>query len=80
MEFFAASGCDHVMVDMPDSAPSTFQGRYDTIGAAIASSSNPNMVYGVWCSSSHPERWAPQARAPPNGQRPAELTTPRPTA
>ena len=38
MEFFAASGCDHVMVDMPDSAPSAFQGRYDTIGAAIASS------------------------------------------
>ena len=61
MEFFAKSGCDHVMVDMPDSPPDTFRERYDTIGAAIASSSNPNMMFGVWCSSSHPERWAAHA-------------------
>ena len=61
MEFFAASGCDHVMVDMPDTAPDTFKARYEKIGSAIASSSNPNMLYGVWCSSSHPERWAAAA-------------------
>lgn len=61
MEFFAQAGCDHIMVDMPDSAPVTFKGRYDTIGAAIANSSNPNMVYGVWCSPTHPEKWAGNA-------------------
>jgi len=87
MEFFAASGCDHVMVDMPDTAPDTFKARYEKIGGAIRESSNPNMLYGVltihtthaysscvwcvvlivyftpgvWCSSSHPERWAAQA-------------------
>jgi hypothetical protein len=47
MEFFADVGCDHVMVDSPDSGPDTFRERYATFGAAIANSSNPNMVYGV---------------------------------
>jgi alpha-galactosidase len=61
MDFFAKSGCDHVMVDMPDSAPSTFKGRYDILGAAIANSSNPNMLFGVWCSPSHPWKWAAEA-------------------
>ena len=46
MEFFAQIGCDHIMVDMPDTAPTTFRQRYATIGRAIASSSNPNMVSG----------------------------------
>ena len=46
MSFFADIGCDHIMVDMPDSAPPTFRGRYDTLGRAIANSSNPNMVFG----------------------------------
>jgi alpha-galactosidase len=50
MAFFAASGCDHVMVDMPD-GPATaaaFRARYRAIGDGIRESSNPNMLFGVW--------------------------------
>ena len=61
MDFFAEIGCDHIMVDMPDSAPSTYRQRYETIGAAIANSSNPNMLYGVWCSPAHSWKWASKA-------------------
>lgn len=59
MEFFASVGCDHVMVDSPDSPPETFKERYGTVGAAIANSSNPNMLYGVWNGGSgHAWKWA----------------------
>ena len=50
MAFFASSGCDHVMVDMPD-GPGTaaaYRTRYQAISDGIAASSNPNMLYGVW--------------------------------
>ena len=57
MSFFADIGCDHVMVDMPDSAPSTFRQRYALLGAGIANSSNPNMLFGVWCSAAHSWKW-----------------------
>ena len=57
MSFFADIGCDHVMVDMPDSAPSTFRQRYALFGAGIANSSNPNMLFGVCCSAAHSWKW-----------------------
>ena len=82
MEFFAASGCDHVMVDMPDTAPDTFKARYEKIGGAIRESSNPNMLYGVltihtthaysscvrgvWCSSYISHQVCGARRATPN--------------
>ena len=50
MAFFAAAGCDHVMVDMPD-GPGTaaaYRTRYAAIGDGIRQSSNPDMLYGVW--------------------------------
>jgi hypothetical protein len=58
MNFFAEIGCDHVMVDEPDGEPSAFRSRYKLLGDAIADSSNPNMVFGVWCSPTHPWKWA----------------------
>lgn len=50
MNFFAEIGCQHVMVDMPGSYAddADFKEKFAVIGAAIANSSNPNMVYGVW--------------------------------
>lgn len=57
MSFFADIGCDHIMVDMPDSAPSTFRQRYALFGAAIANSSNPDMLFGVACSPAHSWKW-----------------------
>lgn len=50
MAFFAASGCDHVMVDMPDgpSNAAAYRERYQAISDGIRDSSNPNMLYGVW--------------------------------
>lgn len=50
MEFFAQMGCDHVMVDwcQPYIDPQNSRDEYARIGAAIANSSNPNMVYGIW--------------------------------
>ena len=57
MDFFAGVGCDHVMVDAPDSPD--FKARYAAIGAAIANSSNPNMLYGVWNGGfGHAWKWA----------------------
>ena len=46
---------------MPDTAPSTFRQRFTIIGEAIRKSSNPNMLYGVWCSEAHPWKWAAPA-------------------
>jgi hypothetical protein len=50
MEFFAQIGCTHVMVDMPGGGVTNaeFKQRFAVIGAAIANSSNPRMVFGVW--------------------------------
>eukprot|EP00038_Savillea_parva_P031693 m.89557 g.89557 ORF g.89557 m.89557 type:complete len:579 (+) comp9808_c0_seq1:91-1827(+) len=50
MEFFATSGCDHVMVDWCHAYvnPEQTRAEYDVIGQAIANSSNPNMLYGIW--------------------------------
>jgi alpha-galactosidase len=50
MAFFAAAGCDHVMVDMPD-GPGTaaaYRRRYQAIGDGIRASTNPDMLFGVW--------------------------------
>jgi hypothetical protein len=49
MNFFAEIGCDHVMVDSPAfrSVPQ-FKESFAAFGAAIANSTNPNMVYGAW--------------------------------
>ena len=49
-EFFAEIGCDHIMSDycQPYTDPGTSKAAYAKLGAAIANSSNPNMVYGVW--------------------------------
>lgn len=64
MAFFAAAGCDHVMVDMPD-GPSTaaaYRARYRAIGDGIRASSNPDMVYGVWSGpSGYSWKWASAA-------------------
>eukprot|EP00040_Diaphanoeca_grandis_P033700 m.206833 g.206833 ORF g.206833 m.206833 type:complete len:581 (+) comp32971_c0_seq1:135-1877(+) len=50
METFAQMGCDHVMVDWCHAYVNPLQTRneYAIIGAAIANSSNPNMMYGIW--------------------------------
>jgi len=50
MEFFAQAGCDHVMVDWcrAYTDPASTRAEYAVIGQAIAKSSNPNMLYGVW--------------------------------
>jgi hypothetical protein len=50
MEFFARIGCDHVMVDWcrPYHNPLESMTEYKLIGDAIAKSSNPNMIYGIW--------------------------------
>lgn len=50
METFAKMGCDHVMVDWCRSyvSPAETKAEYDKIGKAIANSSNPDMVYGIW--------------------------------
>jgi len=49
MHFFADAGCDHVMVDNVGDQSASFTKRtYAVIGDAIANSSNPNMVYGIW--------------------------------
>eukprot|EP01050_Picozoa_sp_SAG11_P013929 SAG11_NODE_1666_length_4494_cov_53.554949_1_plen_578_part_00 len=50
MEFFAQVGCDHVMVDWcrAYSDPLETKAEYAVIGEAIANSSNPNMLYGIW--------------------------------
>ena len=49
-EFFAEIGCDHIMSDycQPYTDPLTSKNAYAKLGAAIANSTNPNMVYGVW--------------------------------
>lgn len=49
-EFFAEIGCDHIMSDycQPYIDPATSKAAYAKLGAAIANSSNPNMIYGVW--------------------------------
>lgn len=50
MAFFARIGCDHVMVDMPAGGATAvnYREHYGAIGAAIANSTNPNMLFGVW--------------------------------
>eukprot|EP00039_Didymoeca_costata_P013186 m.196401 g.196401 ORF g.196401 m.196401 type:complete len:223 (+) comp15700_c0_seq2:278-946(+) len=50
METFAQWGCDHVMVDWcrAYSDPKQTRDEYALIGQAIANSSNPNMIYGIW--------------------------------
>lgn len=50
MAFFADIGCDHVMVDwcQPYNNPRDTKAAYALIGQAIARSSNPNMIYGIW--------------------------------
>ena len=50
MEFFARVGCDHVMVDWCRAYDNPKQARdaYAVVGEAIANSSNPNMLYGIW--------------------------------
>jgi alpha-galactosidase len=50
MEFFAQIGCDHIMVDWCQTYvnPLESYNAYKKIGAAIANSSNPNMIYGIW--------------------------------
>ena len=50
MEFFAQQGCDHVMVDWCRVYvdPLETKAEYAKIGSAIANSSNPNMLYGIW--------------------------------
>ena len=50
METFARWGCDHVMVDWCRGYqdPVQTKAEYKVIGDAIANSSNPNMLYGVW--------------------------------
>jgi alpha-galactosidase len=50
MDFFAEIGCDNVMVDWcrPYHTPLETKNEFDAIGKAIANSSNPNMVYGIW--------------------------------
>ena len=50
MEFFAKVGCDHIMVDWcrPYENPKQARDAYAVFGSAIANSSNPNMIYGVW--------------------------------
>jgi hypothetical protein len=54
MDFFARAGCDHVMVDgLTDRATAA------KLGAAIANSSNPNMLFGVWSGGGgHSWKWA----------------------
>ena len=49
-EFFAEIGCDHIMSDwcQPYTNPLHSKTGYAKLGAAIANSSNPNMVYGIW--------------------------------
>jgi hypothetical protein len=48
MAFFAAAGCDHVMVDMPDGSntAAAYRKRYTAIGDGIQQSSNPDMLCG----------------------------------
>ena len=54
MDFFARVGCDHVMVDGLVNRRTAA-----TLGAAIANSSNPNMLYGVWSGGGgHAWKWA----------------------
>jgi alpha-galactosidase len=50
MEFFAQVGCDHVMVDWCRAYHNPLESKteYALIGEAIANSSNPNMIYGIW--------------------------------
>jgi alpha-galactosidase len=50
MNFFAKSGCDHVMVDWCRSyvSPAETKAEYAKIGKAIANSSNPSMMFGIW--------------------------------
>ena len=50
MEFFARVGCDHVMVDWCRGYidPQQTRDEYKIIGDAIANSSNPSMLYGIW--------------------------------
>ena len=50
METFARWGCDHVMVDWCRGYvdPLETKAEYKVIGDAIANSSNPNMLYGIW--------------------------------
>lgn len=51
MNFFADAGCDHVMVDNVGNSPVAYAKKeFGVIGDAIANSSNPDMVYGVWCA------------------------------
>jgi alpha-galactosidase len=50
MQTFAEWGCDHVMVDWcrPYVNPLETRAEYAKFGEAIANSSNPAMVYGIW--------------------------------
>jgi len=50
MEFFAEIGCDHIMVDWCQKYVNPLESfnAYAKIGAAIANSSNPNMLYSIW--------------------------------
>ena len=50
MEFFAQIGCTHIMVDTPGASitEAEFRARFAVFGDAIANSSNPNMMLGVW--------------------------------
>lgn len=49
-DFFAEIGCDHIMSDFchPYTDPAHSKAEYAKLGAAIANSSNPNMIYGIW--------------------------------
>ena len=54
MDFFARVGCDHVMVDGLTNRETAAK-----LGAAIANSSNPNMLFGVWSGGGgHSWKWA----------------------